>query len=144
MFGRLYIEERGRPERVIELQGAVTIGRSADNDVVIDADGVSRCHAMLLAHSNGVMLLDLGSTCGTVVDTMQALPDEPIALPDGAKLSIGRAILRYAAAPGPSTSSGDCVAISSDNGRAAAARTNAPPRLVVPYLNSRFEGLVPG
>jgi FHA domain/zinc-ribbon domain len=144
MFGRLYIEERGRPQRVIELQGAVTIGRSDDNDVVIDADGVSRCHAMLLAQPNGVMLLDLGSTFGTFVDTVQALPDEPIDLPDGAKITIGRAILRYAAPRSPSPGSANCVAISSNNGRAATARTQARPRLSTPYLNSRFEGLVPG
>jgi hypothetical protein len=144
MFGRLYIEERGRPERVIELQGVVTIGRSADNDVVIDADGVSRSHAMLLAQSSGVMLLDLGSTFGTFVGTTQALPDEPIGLLDGAKISIGQAILRYVAPRGPSASSDDCVAIPSNGGPGATARTHAPPRLVAPHLNSRFDGLVPG
>src|SRR3954468_10224026 len=82
MFGRLYIEEGERPARMIELAGAVTIGRTADNDIVLESDGVSHCHAMLLAQSDGVTLLDLGSTFGTFVDTVQALPDEPMRLPN--------------------------------------------------------------
>ena len=127
MFGRLYIEEGGRPERVVELQGATTIGRTADNDIILELDGVSHCHAMLLAQPDGVMLFDLGSTFGTFVDTVQALPDEPVRLRDGARISIGRAVLRYAA-----------------YGRATSiVRPDAPPRLVSPHLNTRFEGLAP-
>src|SRR5690348_14051729 len=99
MFGRLYIEEGERPARVIELAGAVTIGRTADNDIVLESDGVSHCHAMLLAQPDGVSLLDLGSTFGTFVDAVQALPDEPLHLPNGARITIGRALLRYAAEP---------------------------------------------
>ena len=76
MFGRLYIEEGGRPARMIELAGAVTIGRTADNDIVLESEGVSHCHAMLLAQPDGVTLLDLGSTFGTFVYSVQALPDE--------------------------------------------------------------------
>ena len=64
MLGRLYIEEGERPTRMIELAGAVTIGRTADNDIVLESDGVSHCHAMLLAQPDGVTLLDLGSTFG--------------------------------------------------------------------------------
>src|SRR5215212_4781556 len=97
MLGRLYIEEGERPARMIELTGAVTIGRTADNDIVLESDGVSHCHAMLLAQPDGVTLLDLGSTFGTFVDAVQALPDEPLRLPNGARITIGRALLRYAA-----------------------------------------------
>jgi hypothetical protein len=132
MFGRLYIEERGCPARAVELQGAVTIGRTADNDIVLESDGVSHVHAMLLAEAGGVMLLDLGSTFGTFVDSVQALPDEPVRLVDGARISIGRAILRYAAASPAS------------NGRdATAAPPGAPPPLAAPHLNTRFDGLAP-
>src|SRR6476661_5900160 len=132
MLGRLYIEEGERPARMIELTGAVTIGRTADNDIVLESDGVSHCHAMLLAQPDGVTLLDLGSTFGTFVDTVQALPDAPMRLANGARISIGRALLRFASAP---------VAISHapttnghQNGQAARVR----PALLAPSLNTRF------
>jgi hypothetical protein len=131
MFGRLYIEERGRSERAVELLSAVTIGSTADNDIILDSDGVSHCHAMLLAQPGGVTLLDLGSTFGTFVDTVQALPDEPMRLPDGARISIGRAVLRYAAPQHDSRQNG------------AAPRPGAPPRLTATALNTRLDGIDP-
>jgi hypothetical protein len=132
MFGRLYIEEGERPARIVELAGAITIGRTADNDIVLESDGVSHCHAMLLAQPDGVTLLDLGSTFGTFVDAVQALPDEPMRLPNGARISIGRALLRYASTPAarPHASNGHDL--------------HARARLVAPSLNTRFQGIAPG
>jgi hypothetical protein len=126
MFGRLLIAERGRPDRVVELTGTATIGRTADNDIVLDSDGVSQCHAMLLAQSGGVMLLDLGSTFGTFVDTVPAEPDEPVALADGARISIGRAALRYTA-PKPAAATPE------------GANGSSPPLLRCPHLNTRLD-----
>jgi hypothetical protein len=137
MFGRLYIEERGHTERVVDLRGAATIGRTTDNDIVLDSDGVSQCHAMLLPQPEGVTLLDLGSTFGTFVDSTQALPDEPVRLADGARISIGRAILRYSAAL-PANQARRAPAV----GHTGAERLSAP-RLAAPYLNTRFDGLTP-
>jgi hypothetical protein len=134
MFGRLYIEEGGSPARMIELAGAVTIGRTADNDIVLESDGVSRCHAMLLAQPDGVTLLDLGSTFGTFVDAVQALPDEPMRLPNGAQISIGRALLRYASTPATPTRR------NISNGHDPCVRA----RLAAPSLNTRFQGIAPG
>ncbi len=134
MFGRLYIEDGERPARMIELAGAVTIGRTADNDIVLESDGVSHCHAMLLAQPDGVTLLDLGSTFGTFVDTVQALPDAPIRLPNGARISIGRALLRYASTSAAAT-------------QPATSNEHAPPvraRLAIPSLNTRFQGIAAG
>jgi hypothetical protein len=139
MLGRLYIEEGERPARMIELTGAVTIGRTADNDIVLESDGVSHCHAMLLAQPDGVTLLDLGSTFGTFVDAVQALPDEPLRLPNGARITIGRALLRYAAAPAT------VVRPATFNRHAAlAADPLLRPRLAIPSLNTRFLGIEPG
>ena len=134
MFGRLYIEEGGSPARMIELAGAVTIGRTADNDIILESDGVSHCHAMLLAQPDGVTLIDLGSTFGTFVDAVQALPDEPMRLPNGAQISIGRALLRYASAPATTTQR------DISNGHDARVRA----RLATPSLNTRFQGIAPG
>jgi pSer/pThr/pTyr-binding forkhead associated (FHA) protein len=136
MFGRLYIEEGERPARVIELAGVVTIGRTPDNDIVLESDGVSHCHAMLLAQPDGVTLLDLGSTFGTFVDTVQALPDEPMRLPNGARITIGRALLHYAAPAAKARVAG------ATNGRESlAADPQHRTPLVVPSLNTRFQGL---
>jgi len=133
MFGRLYIEEGERPARMIELAGAVTIGRTADNDIVFESDGVSHCHAMLLAQPDGVTLLDLGSTFGTFVDAVQALPDEPMRLPNGARIIIGRALLRYASAPAAE------IQPATSNGHEPRVRS----RLATPSLNTRFQGTAP-
>lgn len=129
MFGHLHIEERGRPARVIDLLGSATIGRTADNDIVLDSDGVSHCHAMLLAQPSGVDLVDLGSTFGTYIDAVPALPDEPVRLADGAQISIGRAALRYLA-PRITT---PMALLEPDGAR------HAPP-LTVAHINTRFEG----
>ncbi|HJZ48997.1 MAG TPA: FHA domain-containing protein [Roseiflexaceae bacterium] len=137
MFGRLYIEEGGRPARMIELTGAVTIGRTADNDIVLESDGVSHYHAMLFAQPDGVTLLDLGSTFGTFVDTVQALPDEPMRLPNGARITIGRALLRYTA---PLATRPRSAANGHDSPK---ADPHDRPPLVAPSLNTRFQGMAP-
>src|SRR4029079_685880 len=139
MFGRLYIEEGERPARMIELTGAVTIGRTADNDIVLESDGVSPCHAMLLAQADGVSLIDLGSTFGTFVDAVQALPDEPLRLPNGARITIGRALLRYAAEPvslvRPATFHTHTM---------LAANPHLRPQIAIPSLNTRILRSPPG
>ena len=128
MFGHLHIEERGRPARVVDLLGTATIGRTAENDIVLDSDGVSHCHAMLLAQPSGVDLVDLGSTFGTFINAIPAPPDEPVRLADGAQISIGRAALRYLA-----------PRITASIAPLDAAR--AAPPLAVLHLNTRFLGL---
>jgi hypothetical protein len=136
MFGRLYIEEGERPARMVELASVVTIGRTPDNDIVLESDGVSLCHAMLMAQPEGMALLDLGSTFGTFVDTVQALPDQPMRLSNGARITIGRALLHYTAPADKARVAGDA------NGRESRAidpRHRTP--LVIPSLNTRFEGM---
>jgi len=135
MFGRLYIEEGERPARMVELAGAVTIGRTADNDIVLESDGVSHCHAMLFAQPDGVTLLDLGSTFGTFVDAVQALPDAPLRLPNGARITIGRALLRYAEPAAAAQRAG------LDGYAGPAADRDPRPRLLIPSLNTRFLGI---
>ncbi len=46
----------------------MTFGRDADNDIVLDDDQVSRHHARLYRDGNRVILEDLGSTNGTLVN----------------------------------------------------------------------------
>jgi len=50
------------------ITGANTLGRAADNDVVLSDATVSRHHAMIVIGADGARVKDLGSTQGTVLD----------------------------------------------------------------------------
>ena len=66
--------------------GQLTLGRSDDAGVILDDDGISRHHAMILAEGSGATLQDLGSRNGTWVG------DERIhrrALVDGDRIRLG-------------------------------------------------------
>jgi predicted component of type VI protein secretion system len=76
----------------LEGQGPWTVGRSAENDVVISDPNVSRRHARLLREGNGFIVEDLGSTNGTVLN------DAPIdreRIEDGDELAFGQSTLRF-------------------------------------------------
>jgi pSer/pThr/pTyr-binding forkhead associated (FHA) protein len=49
-------------------EAVVTIGRSLDNDIVLDDEHVSRCHAQLRRRYGQYVLYDLGSGGGTTVN----------------------------------------------------------------------------
>jgi hypothetical protein len=53
---------------VIIRQPVTTVGRSADNDVVLEAGDVSRHHARLERNGTQLLVVDLGSTNGTRVN----------------------------------------------------------------------------
>jgi pSer/pThr/pTyr-binding forkhead associated (FHA) protein len=93
----LYIPASDCLERKVELTGTTTIGRDDDNDIVLDDEAVSQCHAMLFMHSDGVLLLDLESTNSTFVNGVTVLPDAPVRLTHGDRVAIGRKVLRYEA-----------------------------------------------
>ena len=49
-------------------EAVVTIGRSLDNDIILDAKHVSRWHAQLRRRYGQYVLYDLGSSGGTTVN----------------------------------------------------------------------------
>ncbi len=73
-------------------QTLLRIGAHAQNDLVLDAEGVSRIHCEIAADEHGFRLRDLGSTNGTHVDGMRA---QDVYLRPGARLTIGRAELLF-------------------------------------------------
>jgi eukaryotic-like serine/threonine-protein kinase len=80
----------GHPASAVPLTHAVvTLGRNADNDVVLPAEGVSRHHARLQATSLGWEVLDLGGVNGTWINDRRLREDEPQPLVPGDKLRIG-------------------------------------------------------
>ena len=61
------------------LDGALSVGRGADNDVVIDHPTVSRHHAVIERIAGEYFLTDLGSRNGTRVNGRSAHERKPIA-----------------------------------------------------------------
>lgn len=91
--------------------GRVTLGASPDNDIRLEDRFVSRHHAEILQGAAGVMLRDLKSSNGTLVD------GEPVSsarLEHGSTLTLGSTRLRYesrqAAVPGPRRSGAPAAA----------------------------------
>src|SRR6266545_5241166 len=100
-----HITGAGALERIVELTDTTTIGRAADNTIVLDDEMISQCHVMLLIQPEGVLLLDLDSTNGTFVNNVPALPDELVRLTNGDVVTMGYMALRYQAPCSPFNSS---------------------------------------
>ncbi len=83
-----WLVDRGGQRYPLRGREVVRLGRAADNDVVLDADTVSRHHAELRWQQGHWFAYDLGSTNGTTV-AGAPLTTEPILLPAGATLRLG-------------------------------------------------------
>lgn len=77
-----------------------TIGRGADNDIIIDEPSISRRHAELIAEPGGpYRLRDLGSSNGTHVQHQggwQTLGDEAFEIEAGTAIRLGQKIITLA------------------------------------------------
>lgn len=84
----------GMREQRVRLEGATaTIGRDADNDVVLDDHSVSRHHATITRTGAGYTVVDHGSFNGTTVTPLQGaeaeVRGEPVALADHTTVHVG-------------------------------------------------------
>lgn len=78
--------------RVIRLDAErVRLGRSVDNEIVIDLTQVSRTHARFEREANVLRVVDLDSTNGTKVDVVELRPFLPHTLRDGEVIDFGGA-----------------------------------------------------
>jgi len=96
----LVLEDKAHP---LEGPGPWTIGRSAENDIVISDPNVSRRHGRLSRSENGFIVEDLGSTNGTLLD---GAPIDRERIESGDELAFGGVAARFvrrmdAAAPFP-------------------------------------------
>lgn len=78
------------PGRVIAEDAGAVVGRSPfDCAVVIDHKEVSRRHFRLCRQGDGVSIVDLDSTNGTVLNGADLPPNVPVPLPDSSVLNLG-------------------------------------------------------
>lgn len=76
----------------VDILGPVVVGRSPSSDIVIDEPFVSSTHARFSLQGPALVLEDLGSTNGTLVNGK--LIDQPVTLRDGDEVQIGDTILK--------------------------------------------------
>jgi pSer/pThr/pTyr-binding forkhead associated (FHA) protein/tetratricopeptide (TPR) repeat protein len=74
--------------RTYPLKGKVLVGRQPPALVLLEDDSVSRRHAELVATPSGVMVRDLGSANGTLLNG-EPLDQEPVPLQPGDQLQFG-------------------------------------------------------
>jgi hypothetical protein len=80
--------DRDHPVRRLDIaKPALVIGRSQENDLVVDHNTVSRQHATIKLEGEQFYLYDMGSTNGTFVGEQQIR--EPVALEDGMMIRFG-------------------------------------------------------
>lgn len=80
-----------RANRLPLEQATITIGRDADNDVILDVPQVSRHHARLVRAGDALFLEDLASANGTFIDGQRITRQR---VEDGQDISFGTCALR--------------------------------------------------
>ena len=76
----------------VDILGPVVVGRSPSSDVVVDEPFVSATHARFTLQGPALVLEDLGSTNGTLVNGH--LSGQPVTLRDTDEVQIGDTIMR--------------------------------------------------
>jgi len=91
------VQEPGREPRQVPVSGApIKIGRAPECDIVLRDSGVSRRHARLFARDGVLILTDLGSTNGTLVNGNRITE---VALGAGDRIQLGTSSLVIETAP---------------------------------------------
>ena len=76
----------------VDVLGPVVVGRSPSSDIVIDEPFVSATHARFTIQGPALVLEDLGSTNGTMVNGHTI--DQPVTLRDGDEVQVGDTVMR--------------------------------------------------
>lgn len=86
-------DPQGHELRRVPLASApLTIGRGKDRDLVIDSKAISRQHAQIEAQGDSVILIDLGSANGTLLNGRRV--DKPVALGEADEIRLAGFSLR--------------------------------------------------
>lgn len=90
----IYDKEKSRQGRRHDLVGKVLrVGREGVNDIVLEDVGVSRTHARIERRADGWVLMDVGSTNGTLLNNQKLSGIR--SLQNGDQLRFGSVILKY-------------------------------------------------
>lgn len=76
----------------VDVLGPVVVGRSPSSDIVIDEPYVSATHARFTIQGPALVLEDLGSTNGTMVNGHAI--DQPVTLRDSDEVQVGDTVMR--------------------------------------------------
>ncbi|HYM70510.1 MAG TPA: DUF3662 and FHA domain-containing protein [bacterium] len=96
---RVHAGPSGAAGREFSLDRPVmTVGRRPDQDIVLDDPSVSRAHARIEITADGVSILDLGSTNGTLVNGRPSGSAQAPLRP-GDRIQIGTVLLELLSAP---------------------------------------------
>ncbi len=90
MTGLVFVEERPMEGREVEAVADAVIGREGTDIVLADPE-VSRRHAAIREHGDGIAIEDLGSTNGTYVN--QRRITAPAEVGAGDRVRVGRTML---------------------------------------------------
>jgi len=82
----------GDEKHSLEGRGPWGVGRSQENDIVINDPNVSRRHARISRSDNGFVVEDLGSTNGTLLD---GAPIDREMIEGGDELTFGQTTARF-------------------------------------------------
>jgi hypothetical protein len=82
----------GDSKHQLEGRGPWSVGRSQENDIVINDPNVSRRHARISRTDNGFVVEDLGSTNGTLLD---GAPIDRERIEGGDELTFGQSTARF-------------------------------------------------
>jgi serine/threonine protein kinase len=101
---KLRIETPGHDPSYVNLtRSSITLGRDADNHIVLPVEGVSRFHARLQASTTGWEIVDLGGVNGTWLNQRRLPANEREVLKAGDGLQIGPYRLVLEGPLGPSS-----------------------------------------
>jgi hypothetical protein len=75
--------------------GSTTIGRAADNQIVVNDPQASSHHAQVYPDGQGYLLVDVGSTNGTFINEQRLIPNSPRMLNAGDMFRIGNTNFSY-------------------------------------------------
>jgi chromosome segregation ATPase len=101
---RMLVRTHGETGIVQLLGRRTTIGRTPDNDIRIDAEFISRHHAVVLLYGSKTVVEDLNSTNGTYVNAERV---SRRALKEGDIVTLGKSEFRFVIRPAPERPSQD-------------------------------------
>lgn len=80
-----------------ELLTSLSIGRNPGENIVLppDTSGISRRHCLIARRGNQVTVTDLGSSYGTFLNGSRITANQPVAVPNGAVLSLASNAVQF-------------------------------------------------